>query len=209
MAIIFLPVLAAALSSLSSTGLRSLPRFAGRYAPRGAIRTPAQLRMAAEEGSGGGGGGDAFDGVQRLESAKAAVVGAVSGGLASVPVTLFVDGFNVAQWEFDVDTLSLACALFAVTYRYTVRDDANPMLRQGAIGAFALGRATAAVRVSDTCVPVPLRCEPYGFYVDAAMLGQGLGAVAVGVVAFGAAGAAMDWALEKGWISTFRSSSSS
>lgn len=138
---------------------------------------------------------------QRIESLKAAVVGAVSGGLACAPVSLVATGFNIAQWEFDVDTLSLASALFAITYRYTVRTSTSPMLRQGAIGAFALSRASAGVTVSDTCVPVPLRCEPYGFYLDSAMVLQGAGAAVVGGCAFGAAAWAVDYCTERGWIS--------
>ena len=59
------------------------------------------------------------------------------------------------------------------------------------------------MRVSATCAPVPLRCAPFGLYLDAAMLGQGLGALAVGGVAFGAAGAAMDYVLAKGWVAPF------
>lgn len=130
-------------------------------------------------------------------------MGALSSAVAAAPVALLVDGFcfplfSVAQWEFDVDALAAACALFAVTYRYVVRDDANAMLRQGVIGAFAIACATASVRVSDTCIAASLRALP-----DAAVLGQGLGALAVGDVALGAAGAAMDYVLAKGWITPF------
>jgi len=34
--------------------------------------------------------------------------------------------------------LSLMGALFGVVFRYAVREDANPQLRQGVVGAFAL-----------------------------------------------------------------------
>ncbi|KAJ1627678.1 hypothetical protein T492DRAFT_1023395 [Pavlovales sp. CCMP2436] len=157
-------------------------------------RRRASPRMEVEEDS-------AFGGAQRVESVKAGVIAAVAGGLACALPALVVDGFNVAQWEFDVDTVSLACGLFGLTYRYIVRNDASEMLRQGAIGAFALSRASAAVHVSDSCIPVPLRCEPFGLYLDPSMLAQGAGAVVVGACAFGAAAAAVDYAFGKGWVS--------
>lgn len=160
---------------------------------RARARAPAVRMMAGEEV-------DIFS-AQRVESVKAAVVGALSGGLACAPVALVTTGFNVAQWEFEVDTLAAASALFAITYRYTVRQDLSPMLRQGAVGAFALSRASAGVRVSDTCVPVPLRCGPAGLYLDLAMVSQGASAAVVGTCAFGAAAAAIDYCLDRGWIS--------
>lgn len=154
--------------------------------------------------SGHGGDADVFGGAQRLESLKAAALGAASGGLACAPVALVAAGFDLATWEFDVDTLALASALFAITYRYTVREDASPMLRQGAVGAFALSRAGAAVRVPDTCAPAPLRCEPYGLYLDPTMLAQGAAAALVGACAFGAAAAAVDYACTRGWLRRVR-----
>lgn len=137
---------------------------------------------------------------QRIESGKAAVLGALSGAVVAAPVAYITDAGRVAQWEFDVDMLSLSCALFAITYRYAVREDDNPMLRQGAVGAFALVRALGAVRVSDTCTPVPLRCPPLGLYVDGSMALQGAGALLVGAVAFGTVAAVIDQATARGWL---------
>jgi hypothetical protein len=44
-------------------------------------------------------------------------------------------------------------------YRYAVRDDDNPMLNQGVIGAFVLARTLSAIQVSDTCTSPPLICK--------------------------------------------------
>lgn len=35
------------------------------------------------------------------------------------------------QWEFDTDMLALECALLGVVYRYAVREDRNPDLKDG------------------------------------------------------------------------------
>lgn len=109
---------------------------------------------------------DKFSFAQRIESIKAAVVGALSGGTAVAPFgfihnVLFDDGSSVgmAQFEFDTDMGSLEAALFALVYRYAVREDVNPQLQQGVIGAFVLVRTLSRIHVSSTCAAVPLRCE--------------------------------------------------
>ena len=71
--------------------------------------------------------------VDRIESIKAAVIGAVGGSLSYLPVGAVVgiaNGFS-PQWEFDSDTLALSLALFGITYRYTIRTERNDMLKQG------------------------------------------------------------------------------
>lgn len=108
-----------------------------------------------------------FDTLQRLESLKAAVLGAVVGGVAVTPVAflhccvaaLLSDYPLLSQWEFTVDTSSLEAALFAIVYRYAVRrGDDNPMLNQGVVGAFVLVRTLSNVHVSGTCSAIPLQC---------------------------------------------------
>ena len=87
---------------------------------------------------------DKFSFAQRIESLKCAVVGAVSGALCLAPVAayhdlLYSDALSVnglAQWEFDTDMGALEGALFAIVYRYVIREDDNPMLNQGCLGAF-------------------------------------------------------------------------
>jgi len=142
---------------------------------------------------------------QRIESGKAAVIGALSGSVAAAPLTFVVDLGSIPQWEFDTDGLALSCALFSVVYRYATREDANEQLRQGVVGGFAITHALAGVKVSDTCVPVPLRCEPYGLYLDGAMLSQGVIGLVVGAVAFGSSAFALEFAISKGWLKSFPS----
>jgi hypothetical protein len=104
-----------------------------------------------------------FDMTQRLESVKAAVIGALSGGFAVTPVAFLHSwmggGQVLAQWEFVTDMSSIEAALFAIVYRYAVRqNDDNPMLNQGVVGAFALVRTLSDIKVSSTCSAIPLKC---------------------------------------------------
>jgi hypothetical protein len=55
---------------------------------------------------------------------------------------------------------SLQAALFAIVYRYAVReDDDNDFLNQGVVGAFIFVRTLATIQVSSTCTAAPLTCE--------------------------------------------------
>jgi hypothetical protein len=128
------------------------------------------MSLKAKSNDSGGkknkGDDDKFSFAQRIESIKAAMVGALSGGIAVAPFgfihnVLFNDGSGagVAQFEFDTDMGSLEAALFALVYRYAVREDVNPQLQQGVIGAFVLVRTLSRIHVSSTCAAVPLRCE--------------------------------------------------
>ena len=42
------------------------------------------------------------------------------------------------RWELQADGLALTLFLFGVVYRYAVRRDENPMLKQGVVGAFVV-----------------------------------------------------------------------
>eukprot|EP00588_Corethron_pennatum_P003693 CAMPEP_0194301140 /NCGR_PEP_ID=MMETSP0169-20130528/61638_1 /TAXON_ID=218684 /ORGANISM="Corethron pennatum, Strain L29A3" /LENGTH=178 /DNA_ID=CAMNT_0039051365 /DNA_START=182 /DNA_END=720 /DNA_ORIENTATION=- len=87
----------------------------------------------------GASGGSDFDFAQRIESAKCGLLGLVAGGIALTPFAALDDIFfsrgmdaldvnGLAQWEFDTDMGSIQGALFAIVYRYCVREDFNPML---------------------------------------------------------------------------------
>merc|ERR1711871_317080 len=70
--------------------------------------------------------------IDRIESIKAAVIGAIGGSLSYLPIGTVIGvahGFT-PQWEFDSDTLALSLALFGITYRYTIRTERNDMLKQ-------------------------------------------------------------------------------
>jgi hypothetical protein len=100
-----------------------------------------------------------FGMAQRLESIKCVAIGAISGGIAVAPVAYYHYLGNLAQWEFTTDVSSLQAALFAIVYRYAVREDENPMLNSGVVGAFVLVRTLSNIGVSKTCSAIPLQCE--------------------------------------------------
>ena len=106
-----------------------------------------------------------FDMAQRIESLKSVVLGALSGGVAVTPIAYlhyvyFASNESIAQWEFVTDMSSLQAALFAIVYRYAVRqNDDNPMLNQGVVGAFVIVRTLSNIQVTDTCLSIPLRCK--------------------------------------------------
>ena len=151
-------------------------------------------------------GEDKFSVFQRIESIKTATVGLLSGGILSTPFIALHDipSYGAASWEFDTDMGSLQSALFAIVYRYCIREeDNNEMLNQGVVGAFIVVRTLSRVRVPGYCTAAPLDCgDPIG-YLDYDMLAQlglnGLESVAL----FGGAALAMEYAYKKKWISKF------
>jgi hypothetical protein len=154
---------------------------------------------------------DKFSFGQRIESAKTGIVGLLAGGIALAPVSLLHDGLlggdavqnGLAQWEFDTDMGSLECALFAIVYRYCIRQDLNPQLNQGVLGAFVLIRTLSKIQVPAYCTAAPLDCgSPLGYF-DWSMLAQATLSAIESVVMFGAAAAAMNYCFEKGWITKF------
>ena len=54
---------------------------------------------------------------ERIESAKAAAIGAVVGSVAFAPLDLVTHFSNIPQWEFNTDMAAVQGALFAVVYR--------------------------------------------------------------------------------------------
>lgn len=98
---------------------------------------------------------------ERIESVKAVGIAAVSGSLLAAPVKASVllasslkSGAPIAasaftQWEFTTLMLAFELALFGAVYRCIVRSDDNDLLKQGAVGAFALVRALSATQFSS------------------------------------------------------------
>jgi len=99
---------------------------------------------------------------------------------------------------------SLESALFAIVYRYCVREeDDNDMLNMGVVGAFVITRTLSRIQVPSYCTAVPLDCgDPLGYF-DYDMIQQlflnGLESVAM----FGGAALAMEYAYSKKWIGKF------
>ncbi|MGQ4646711.1 hypothetical protein [Lyngbya aestuarii] len=80
--------------------------------------------------------------------------------------------------------------LFGVTYRYIVREDQNPHLKDGAVLAFGLVRGLAPVEGQQNLTAV--------FWL--------LGILGVeSICCFAIARIILDWALHRHWIKTFRS----
>ena len=160
----------------------------------------------------GEGGEDKFSFAQRIESLKCAVVGAVSGSLCvTLPAAyhnlLYSDTLSVngmAQWEFDTDMGAIEGALFAIVYRYAIRGDDNPMLNQGAVGAFVLVRTLSRISTPTSCSALPLSCgAPIG-YANWDMINQGLLSGVESAALFGGVALAMEVAFDKGFIGKFR-----
>lgn len=145
---------------------------------------------------------------QRIDSGKSLVLGAIVGSLASAPVSFVHDVLldqeaSLAQWEFDTDAAALTGGLFAIVYRYCIRQDENPQLQQGVIGAFAILRTLSRLRIPGYCTAIPLNCgEPLGIFDWGVLLQLAVNGVESAIL-FGFTALAIDIALEKGYISKF------
>lgn len=83
---------------------------------------------------------DIDENAERIESIKASFVSAFIGTLASIPIALFqansIEGLLIKE-----GIIFISCALFGVTYRYTVRQNLdNIKLKSGVVAAFGLVR---------------------------------------------------------------------
>mmetsp|Transcript_18290 Transcript_18290/g.45326 ORF Transcript_18290/g.45326 Transcript_18290/m.45326 type:complete len:143 (+) Transcript_18290:226-654(+) len=89
------------------------------------------------------------------------VVGALVGSLSVAPLTYFhYSDYSMAQFELATDMAAIQAGLFAITYRYVSRKgDNNPMLSQGAVGAFAIVRTLSNIQASTSCSAFPLTCK--------------------------------------------------
>ncbi|XP_072999676.1 uncharacterized protein [Typha latifolia] len=84
---------------------------------------------------------------ERLESAKAGVVSAIVGSIASLPIS-FYQATSIPQLLLESFAVFISCALFGVTFRYAVRRDIDDVhLKTGAAAAFGFVRGLAAVDV--------------------------------------------------------------
>ena len=90
--------------------------------------------------------------------------------------------------------------LFGVVYRYAVRTDENPMLKQGVVGAFVVTRSWALITPPSTCSALPLNCgAPLG-YLDWALIGQLAYLGIASALAFGGAAVALELVFDKGFV---------
>ncbi|KAL7537602.1 hypothetical protein ACHAWF_005843 [Thalassiosira exigua] len=120
----------------STASASALPR--GRRCHRPSASRGGATAMYARGGGRGGGGEreDKFSPFQRIESIKTAALGGVAGSVLSAPFVALHDlpSYGAAAWEFDTDMAALQGALFAIVYRYCVREeDDNEMLNMGVV----------------------------------------------------------------------------
>ncbi|MCL7049678.1 hypothetical protein MKW94_001137, partial [Papaver nudicaule] len=74
---------------------------------------------------------------ERLESVKAASISAVIGTLAALPISLY-QVTDITELILPLGITFVSCALFGVTFRYTIRRDLDDShLKSGVSGAFA------------------------------------------------------------------------
>lgn len=126
---------------------------------------------------------------ERVESLKAGAISSVSGSVLAFPVkasALLVSNPQWAQWEFSTLALAVQLAMFGIVYRHAVRCDDNDSLRQGAVVAFAVVRAFSATHVKGNSF------NPEMWLQLGAYFGEG-------ILAFGGAAIALEFAWTKGW----------
>lgn len=145
---------------------------------------------------------NSINAAERIESLKAGLTGAI----ATIPVLLLMqfitpllaapiaETVNLSEfWLGSAEWLKgaivlLSGFLFGATYRYVIRQDANPHLRSGAVMAFGLVRGLAQLEVSlNHTAPLLLSIRVFE-----------------SVLLFAVAALVLDWAFQQGWIKTFR-----
>mmetsp|Transcript_17425 Transcript_17425/g.25163 ORF Transcript_17425/g.25163 Transcript_17425/m.25163 type:complete len:104 (+) Transcript_17425:425-736(+) len=99
---------------------------------------------------------------------------------------------------------SLEAALFAIVYRYCIREDENEQLNQGVLGAFVLVQKTLSkIQIPLYCTAAPLDCgDPLGYF-DWDMILQASWAYGESMALFGGAAKGIDYCFQKGWIGKF------
>jgi hypothetical protein len=99
---------------------------------------------------------------QRFESVKCLAIGGVSGSVAMAPISALRNAVitgSLSQWEFDTDMGSLEAGLFGIVYRYCLREDENPQLSSGCVGAFVIVRTLSRIETATSCSAIPLACK--------------------------------------------------
>lgn len=146
---------------------------------------------------------------QRFASVQCLILGAIVGSVAQAPIsflhdTVFQAG-GLAQWEYDTDMAAITGGLFAIVYRYCIREDtSNPQLNQGVISALILTRTLPQVQIPSYCQAIPLNCDDAPLYIlDGNVLQQLIWCGSESTLLFAGTAMAMDMAMEKGYIIRF------
>lgn len=147
----------------------------------------------------------AFTAAERIESLKVAIAGGFSAGIISLSILIInrilVFGFEaialtlasgIATSTLVVNTgiAGLSGALFALVYRYAIRQDQNPQLNAGVVFAFTLVRGLALVDVGSA---IAQNGWPF------------LSACGESFLMFGLTALALNFAIQQQWLKTFHS----
>ncbi len=144
-----------------------------------------------------------FTAAERIASLKAAVVGGMSAGFVSLIILILrrifvfgVDGLSLTltsgmatlTLSVNAGIAGLSGALFALVYRYAIRQDKNPQLNTGVVFAFTLVRGLALVdagsAIAQNFVPFFLAC------------GESL-------LIFGLTALVLNFAIQRQWLTKF------
>ncbi|KAK4801641.1 hypothetical protein SAY86_022128 [Trapa natans] len=155
----------------------------------------SSMERSGDEGSTAEEAGEVDKEKERLESVKAASVSAVIGTLAGLPISL-THVTSTSQLVLPLAIAFVSCALFGVTFRYTVRRDLdNFQLKSGTFAAFAFVRGLGALGVGP-----PLELNPESFLSHAV---DGVTYVSESLLVFAFAAVGLDFCFKTGLISTF------
>ncbi|MEO1430523.1 MAG: hypothetical protein AAFV71_15955 [Cyanobacteria bacterium J06633_8] len=140
---------------------------------------------------------------ERLESLKAGIVSAVSFSLVFILASIFnqfllkeyfkqlytnsIITFNW-HWLISAGIAGFSGFLFGATYRYIIREDKNPHLKEGSVFAFGLARGLAQVDMglnfSDSVFPLTVLASE-------------------SITGFAIAAFSLDCAIKFGWVKPF------
>ncbi|KAL0550568.1 hypothetical protein IC582_015090 [Cucumis melo] len=132
---------------------------------------------------------------ERFESVKVASISAIVGTLAGLPI--FLNQVNsTSQLLLPTAITFISCALFGVTFRYTIRRDLdNIQLKTGTSAAFGFVKGLATL---DGGVPLELSAESFSSHViDAAVY------VSENLYIFICAAVALDYCFKMSLLSPF------
>ncbi|PNH03293.1 hypothetical protein TSOC_010662 [Tetrabaena socialis] len=151
----------------------------------------------------------AADGPERAESVKGALIAAVAGLFAQLPLVLLTSDSGAAASGSAAalsSALSLVAALsaaflFGVTYRYAVRNDSsNKQLRLGLVAAFGLVRTTGA---ADVLQAAAAGAGGDGSPLSLAVIGPAALYALESMLLFGFASVAIEAAFSQGFLKRF------
>ncbi|AFY52799.1 hypothetical protein Riv7116_0191 [Rivularia sp. PCC 7116] len=140
---------------------------------------------------------------ERLESFKAGIVSALSFSLVFILASIFnqfllkeyfrqfyTDSVITLNWHLLISAgfAGFSGFLFGATYRYIIREDKNPHLKEGSVFAFGLARGLAQVDMglnfSDSVFPLTVLASE-------------------SITGFAIAAFTLDWAIKFGWVKPF------